>query len=204
MPVRVMPHTSLSLPPPRAGGFSCPLALRPSLTYLAGMRRMLTRDEHDRLVRETALGFHAPEDLPLILGIPAQAIDDALQSPLVQRDIQILQREFAEQGERFRLAARKHAEALPYEMTRIITDPEAPIADRIRAADQLVKWAGLSRTDENDGRIVIQIAGAESIRAAREANPWGQGRSSADKTDPASAPTSRFAPVEIEMEPTDG
>jgi hypothetical protein len=158
---------------------------------------MLTEDQMARLVREAALAYYSPDELAVQLGLEPAVVRRLMNHPDVAPTVAKLKRELTESGERFVLAAKQAATELLPEILAIAVDENQSTPDRLKAMEQIAKWSGLSKPEDDKGPVQIVINGVDNLRALRESAPWAS-REIHD-TPSMQAPTT-FRPLVVEVD----
>lgn len=110
------------------------------------------------LAFEVALGYFAPEELVLKFEISEAQLDTIQKHPAFKRAVKDYRRQIDDEGDAFRLRAKKSAELALEVPNRIAHDDLVDPATRLKAVDQIVQYAGWGKKDDKDSSgVTINI-----------------------------------------------
>lgn len=135
--------------------------------------RSLSPETLHRVIQEAALGFYAPEEIARLLGVEQDLVTRALNHPSVRAEIDKAQRVLVEEGTKFRLWAKQLAEQVLMDVAKVATDPAATTADKLKAADLLIRSAGFMPKEAAGAAVQVNLTLAPKIEEARSrAEPY--------------------------------
>lgn len=132
----------------------------------------VTAEKLEALVRETALGYSAPDHLAADICLPPDLVWQLQADPVFAARVRAAEREMIESGEKAQLlAARESLRGIAI-ATAIAQDPGQSAASRIKALEYLDRVA--RRTTEESPAVTIRIEGIAEIEELRRTNPWAK------------------------------
>ena len=109
------------------------------------------------LAFEVALGYFDEGDLKLKFDISDKQLTALKGSDDFRKAVTDFRRQIDDAGDAFRLRAKKAAELALDVTNRIVHDDSVDAATRIKAVDQLVRYAGWGKEDGADKGVTINI-----------------------------------------------
>ena len=97
------------------------------------------------LAFEVALGYYTPEDLQVKYDLTLEQYSKIKRLPQFKRAVQVFKRQIDEEGQQFRVTARKMATETLDVLFNLAADDEAANSDRIRAVEALCRYAGFEK-----------------------------------------------------------
>ena len=97
------------------------------------------------LAFEVALGYYTPEDLQVKYDLTLEQYSKIKRLPQFKRAVQVFKRQIDEEGQQFRVKARKMATETLDVLFNLAADEEAANLDRIRAVEALCRYAGFEK-----------------------------------------------------------
>ena len=97
------------------------------------------------LAFEVALGYYTPEDLQVKYDLTLEQFSKIKRLPQFKRAVQVFKRQIDEEGQQFRVKARKMATETLDVLFNLAADDEAANSDRIRAVEALCRYAGFEK-----------------------------------------------------------
>lgn len=97
------------------------------------------------LAFEVALGYYTPEDLQVKYDLTLEQYSKIKRLPQFKRAVQVFKRQIDEEGQQFRVKARKMATETLDVLFNLAADDEAANLDRIRAVEALCRYAGFEK-----------------------------------------------------------
>jgi len=97
------------------------------------------------LAFEVALGYYTPEDLQVKYDLTLEQFSKIQRLPQFKRAVQVFKRQIDEEGQQFRVKARKMATETLDVLFNLAADDEAANSDRIRAVEALCRYAGFEK-----------------------------------------------------------
>ena len=97
------------------------------------------------LAFEVALGYYTPEDLQVKYDLTLEQYSKIKRLPQFKRAVQVFKRQIDEEGQQFRVKARKMATETLDVLFNLAADDEAANSDRIRAVEALCRYAGFEK-----------------------------------------------------------
>ena len=97
------------------------------------------------LAFEVALGYYTPEDLQVKYDLTLEQYYKIKRLPQFKRAVQVFKRQIDEEGQQFRVKARKMATETLDVLFNLAADDEAANSDRIRAVEALCRYAGFEK-----------------------------------------------------------
>ncbi len=101
------------------------------------------------LAFEVALGYYTPDELQTRFDLSPTQFDHTTRTPAFQRAVQVFRRQIDEEGQEFRIKARKMASESLTVLFQIAGDDMADQADRIKAVEALCRYAGFDKGAES-------------------------------------------------------
>lgn len=100
------------------------------------------------LAFETALRYYTPEELCIKYDIPLSKYENLLRTKEFKKAVQLYRRQIDEEGQHFRVKARRMASEILDVLFTIAEDPAASPHDRIEAVNALCRYAGFDKGAE--------------------------------------------------------
>lgn len=102
--------------------------------------------------------------------IPPEEFDRLLSDPLFIALVKKFERELTENGFSFKAKCAVMAEDLIRDKYRLIKDPDTPAASKVKAIENVVRWAGLEPATSKDAQettapFVLNIIAPQSLTA---------------------------------------
>lgn len=115
----------------------------------------------ESLAFEVALRYFTPDELQVKYDLTAEQYDRLMQLPAFQRAVDAYRREIDEEGQHFKIKARRMASEVLDTFFELANDATAAPGDRINAAKALCQYAGIDKdagVSVNDGfQVNIQV-----------------------------------------------
>lgn len=102
------------------------------------------------LAYDIALEYHPPEELQEKYNLPAEEYEAVASSPPVKRAVSAYRRMIDEESSQARLKTKKLASVLVEEAAAIAMDRGMEPAVRLRAIENICKYAGLEKSNTDD------------------------------------------------------
>lgn len=103
------------------------------------------------LIAEIALGYHSDDELCSLYDISPEKLAYVKNQPLVQKAVTQARREVVENGETFRIMARRLSTSVLEELGAMAFDPALEPSDKLKVIEMLARFAGLDRPSETAG-----------------------------------------------------
>lgn len=100
------------------------------------------------LAFEVALGYFTPDELQTRFDLTPTAFDQTLRTPAFTRAVQVFKRQIDEEGQEFKIKARKMASESLDVLFAIAANDMADQSDRIKAVEALCRYAGFDKGAE--------------------------------------------------------
>lgn len=102
-----------------------------------------------KLAFEVALGYHTPEELQLQFGLGPEQYELLVRSPAFKAAVSAYRREIDENGQDFKIKARKLAFIILDDLIRIAKDTSNEVRDRMEAIREISRLAGYGLKDSS-------------------------------------------------------
>lgn len=111
------------------------------------MENKITSRRHwmEELAFEAALGYYTPEELQLKYDLSPERYRAIAATPVFSRAKNTFRRQIDEEGQQFRVKARKMAAECLDVLFQIAGDPREATSDRISAVQALCRYAGMEK-----------------------------------------------------------